>query len=248
MRASSLITALLILTAVQFASVVARADNYLNGMGDTTGVSSGGVNGGSSKAEELEYMDPFGDEPRFPRWIFHAFGINYLKLDGVSTQLDSIARGKRDGLGIAYNYSEKFDRHYSLDGYVSVAQLGDLILANVLVGVKYDLSPFPKTALTPWGGLYLSLNYLDDRSDLEPGQEQGEDWDGYGLGVAAAVGLSMRLGGDFILQASARRNSIGAVGLLEDFTGFADRFTAIEYSIMIVLIADLEEDEEIWSE
>ena len=58
----------------------------------------------------------------------------------------------------------------------------------------------------------------------------------------------MRLGGDFILQASARRNSFGAVGLLENFTGIADRLTATEYSSMIVLFADLEEDEEIWSE
>jgi len=193
-------------------------------------------------------LDPFGDEPRFPRWIFYNTGFNYLELTGVGPQLGKIVRGDREGLGIVFGYSEKFDRHYSLDTCLSVTELGDLILANLLVGAKYDLFRFPEAAVTPWSGLYLGLNYLDDRSDLEPGEYQGEDWDGLGLGVAAAVGLSVRLGGDFILQVSARRNRFASLALLENFDAMADRLTTTEYSLMIVLVADLQEHDEMWFE
>lgn len=244
-KISPKITTLLIVVALQFVSIVAWADNRGNGVDDMLIDSKGENSVGSSTTKDAEYKDPFGDEPRFPRWTFHGYGFNYLQLDGVGSQLDRVVRGDRDALGMVVHYSEKFDRHNSLDALLSIGEIGDLILANVLFGVKYDLAPFPKTALTPWGGLYLSLNYLDDRSNLEPGETQEEDWDGLGLGAAVAVGLSMRLGEDFVLQASVRRNRFGAIALLENLDSMADRLTTTEYSIMIVLVADMEEGDEL---
>jgi len=248
MEWSSQSAAAIIAAALQFAPCGAWAEDRMNGLDETPAASENAENGGSSASRDSDLLDLFSDGPRFPRWTFASVGFNYLELAGVGSQLGKIVRGDREAPGIVFGYSEKFDSHYSLDAYLSFTRMGDLILGNLLAGVKYDFSPFPKTFITPWGGLYLSLNYLDDRSDLEPGESQGENWNGLGLGAAAAVGLSMRLGGDFILQASARKNRFGALALLEDLTGMADRLTTTEYSLMITLVADLEEHDEMWFE
>jgi hypothetical protein len=140
------------------------------------------------------------------------------------------------------HFSEKYTSNLSLDVFLSYSELGDLLLGNLLVGVKYDLSAFPKTFFTPWGGFYLSLHSLDDTSYVDPDAAQGEELDGLGLGAAVAVGISMRFGKNIMVQVSARRNRFGSVALLENGKGMADRLTATEYSLAIVLFGNPQEE------
>jgi len=45
-----------------------------------------------------------------------------------------------------------------------------------------------------------------------------------------------------MVQISARRNRFGVVGVLEGGIGMADRLTATEYSLAIILIGDPQKD------
>jgi len=244
MRLGISLAVVFVITVLPLAPGEVWGEDRVNGSEDAPTAPPGVENSGPEASEGPDFVDLFGDEPRFPRWTFFSVGFHHMELTGVGERLDGIVRGDTEELGLVLGYTEKFDRHYCLDGSLSVTRLGDLILASLLAGVRYDLSPFPKTLLTPWGGLYLSLNFLDDRSNLAPGEYEDEDWDGLGLGVAAAAGLSVRLGGDFILQLSARRHRFAAIAMLEDMSAVAGRLTATEYSLMIVLVADLQEHEE----
>ena len=237
MRSGALIIVIWIAIAINFMAGVAWAENGMDNFENIPAASSS-ENRGESPVENNNESDQVEKELKRPKWTFEGFGFNYMELSGVSPKLAEILDDERRTVGLLAHFSEKYTSNLSLDAFMSYSQLGDLLLGNLLVGVKYDLSAFPKTFFTPWGGIYLSVNHLDDRSYVEPGTEQEEDWQVLGLGAAVAVGISMRLGKDFMVQLSARKNRFGALGVLESGMGVADRMTATEYSLAIVLIGD----------
>jgi hypothetical protein len=100
------------------------------------------------------------------------------------------------------------------------------------------LSAFPKTFLTPWAGLYLSANFLDDTRNNPEGEEPVEDWDGIGVGLAAGAGITFRLGKEMMVQLSARRNEFGAVANMDSSGLTSDRMNTTEFSLVFIILAD----------
>jgi len=190
MRSGAQIIALCMAVAFHSMAGVVWAENGMDNVQNMPAVGSGE----SSSAEDINEPDQAEEEPKRPKWIFEGYGFNYMELSGVSPKLAEILDDERRTVGLLAHFSEKYTSNLSLDASLAFSQLGDLALGNLLVGLKYDLSAFPKTFFTPWGGLYLSLHSMDDTSYVDPDAAQDEDLDGIGLGAAVAVGISMRFG------------------------------------------------------
>ena len=78
--------------------------------------------------------------------------------------------------------------------------------------------------LRPWVGLYATLNFLEDDRDLSEYPEEDDENDGIGVGLAATMGVTMRLGHSLALEVAAKGDYMALFGRLEAGETFADAF------------------------
>ena len=152
-----------------------------------------------------------------------SLGASIGHVEGLSGNLAKLA-GPNDGViileGIQNNYLTPYT---SEELQLSLYVLNDFTLLQGAYGRRWSTVPFPKVFLRPWVGAYLTLNLLEDQRDINPQWEEDE-YDGIGIGLAASVGVTMRLNRSVALEAAFRGDQIFSVGWLETGDFFADQF------------------------
>ena len=145
-------------------------------------------------------------------------------VEGLDGDLAKIA-----GLDSQATFIE-YTQNFYLDPYVSDEFNGSLNLMNnfsvvqAAVGRRWSTVPFPKVFLRPWVGLYATLNFLEDDRDLSEYPEEDDENDGIGVGLAATMGVTMRLGHSLALEVAAKGDYMALLGRLEAGETFADAF------------------------
>lgn len=145
-------------------------------------------------------------------------------VEGLDGDLAKIA-----GLDSQATFIE-YTQNFYLDPYVSDEFNGSLNLMNnfsvvqAAVGRRWSTVPFPKVFLRPWVGLYATLNFLEDDRDLSEYPEEDDENDGIGVGLAATMGVTMRLGHSLALEVAAKGDYMALFGRLEAGETFADAF------------------------
>jgi hypothetical protein len=138
----------------------------------------------------------------------------------LTTWRDPIGAIIMEGAWSAYltpNLSEEYQ--------LNLFFVNDFNMAQLAYGVHYSTVPFPKAFIRPWVGAYATLNFLEDLRVREYDPNTGENHaDGIGLGVAAAAGVTVRLGGSLALEALVRGDEIFTAGWLDTGEFFNDRF------------------------
>ena len=99
--------------------------------------------------------------------------------------------------------------------------LENITLLQGACGYRWSTVPFPKAFLRPWVGGYLTFNLLEDERDPALGNDEFE---GVGVGVAAALGMTIKFSAPLALEAALKGDRIVTLGRLESGDFFQDEF------------------------
>lgn len=182
------------------------------------------------------------DEDDSAEFSYFGAGLSYAPISDYPSKLKGILREPKSINSLEFYYGEKLDGNWAVDTMVSMQKNGDMNLYSAQAGIRYDLGPIPKTFFTPWIGGYLVLDLLDDRTGWEQEDDEGEDWDGFGLGLAWRAGLSVKVGALTALQLSYGRSRFGALGVTEGLKGYGGHIAGERYSVVLIIYATPEED------
>ncbi len=152
-----------------------------------------------------------------------SLGASIGRVEGLSGDLGKLA-GPDDGVIILEGIQSNYLTPYTSEEFqLTLIFVNDLSLVQAAYGMRWSTVPFPKVFLRPWVGAYLTLNFLEDQREVDPMSEE-EQADGIGIGLAASVGVTMRLGRSIALEAALRGDQIFASGWLDTGDFFAEEF------------------------
>lgn len=143
------------------------------------------------------------------------------RVDGLSGDLARLA-GPDDGVIILeFTQNDYLTPYTSREYLVSLYVLNNFSILQGGIGYRWSTVPFPKTFLRPWVGAYLTFSLLEDDRDISAGNDE---YEGAGVGVAASVGVTMKLSRSLALEAAVRGDQIVTLGHLESGDFFQDEF------------------------
>jgi hypothetical protein len=151
-----------------------------------------------------------------------SLGVSLGKVDGLSGDL-AVLTGSSDGvIVLEWTQNEYLTPYTSIEYQLSLNLLNNFSILQVAYGRRWSTVPFPKVLLRPWVGLYVTGDFLED--DRHAVYQEYEEADGLGAGLAAAVGLSLRVTRTFALELAVKADTIFIFGQLETGELFGDRF------------------------
>jgi len=152
-----------------------------------------------------------------------SLGASIGRVEGLSGNLAKLA-GPDDGVIILeLTQNNYFTPYTSEEKQVTLFLVNEFNLLQASYGFRWSTVPFPKTFLRPWVGAYLTFNLLEDLRENDPLSEE-EEFDGAGIGLAAALGVTMRLDNSLALEVALRGDQIFAAGWLDTGDFFSEEF------------------------
>jgi hypothetical protein len=152
-----------------------------------------------------------------------SLGASIGRIEGLDGGLAKLA-GPDDGVIILEGIQSNYLTPYTSEEFqLTLIFVNDFNLIQGAYGRRWSTVPFPKVFLRPWVGAYLTLNFLEDLRENDPLSEE-EDSDGIGLGLAAAMGVTMRLGTSVAIEAAFKGDQIFTAGRLDTGEFFSDEF------------------------
>lgn len=143
------------------------------------------------------------------------------RVEGLSGNLRKLA-GPDDGviiLEVAQN--DYLSPYTSREFQIGLNLLNNFSMLQGAFGYRFSTVPFPKVFIRPWVGAYLTFNLLEDNRDYNA---ENDEFDGAGVGLAAALGVTMKLSRKAALEVAARGDQIFTLGWLESDEFFAEEF------------------------
>jgi hypothetical protein len=156
---------------------------------------------------------------------FHAqcwsLGASLGRIEGLTGSLAELA-GPDDGVIILeLTQNDYLNPFTSREFQITLNLLNNFKLLQGAFGYRLSTVPFPKAFLRPWVGGYLTFNLLEDDRDVNAGNSEFE---GAGVGMAAALGVTMMLSRSLALEAAAKGDQVFTLGWLESGDFFAEEF------------------------
>lgn len=152
-----------------------------------------------------------------------SLGASAGRVEGLGGDLARLA-GPDDGVILLEGGKQNFKTPYTSEELqLTLVFINDFSLLQGGYGMRFSTVPFPKVFLRPWVGAYLTLNLLKDTRGLDT-YEGNEDYDGIGVGVAAAAGVTMRLTRSLALGMAVRGDRVFTAGWLDTGEYYKDAF------------------------
>lgn len=152
-------------------------------------------------------------------------GASIGRVEGLTRSLDDLAGPDNGAIILEGTWSAYLTPYLSEEYQLNLFFVNDFNMAQFAYGIHYSTVPFPKAFIRPWVGAYATLNLLEDLRVREYDPDTGvNEADGIGLGVAAAVGVTVRLDESLALEGFIRGDEIFTAGWLDTGEFFNDRF------------------------
>jgi hypothetical protein len=152
-----------------------------------------------------------------------SLGASIGRVEGLDGGLAKLA-GPDDGVIILEGIQSNYLTPYTSEEFqLTLIFVNDFNLIQGAYGRRWSTVPFPKVFLRPWVGAYVTLNLLEDLRENDPLSEE-EESNGLGLGLAAAMGVTMRLGTSAAIEVALRGDQIFTAGWLDTGEFFNDEF------------------------
>jgi hypothetical protein len=143
------------------------------------------------------------------------------RVQGLSGNLGRLA-GPDDGvIMLEVTQNDYLSPYTSREFQIGLNLFNNFSMLQGAFGYRLSTVPFPKVFIRPWVGAYLTINLLEDTRDYD---EENEEYDGTGVGLAAALGVTMRLCRKAALEVAAKGDQIFTLGWLETDEFFAEEF------------------------
>jgi hypothetical protein len=150
-----------------------------------------------------------------------SLGASVGRVERLSGGLGELA-GPDDGVIILEGIQNSFLTPYTSEELqISLFLFDNFTILQGAYGRRWSTVPFPKVFLRPWIGAYLTFNLLEDSRDINAGDEE---YDGLGVGLAAAAGVTMRLSRSAALEVALRGDQVFMTGWLESGDFFSEAF------------------------
>ncbi len=150
-----------------------------------------------------------------------SFGASIGRVEGLSGALARLAGPDDRAIILEGTQNDYLTPYTSEEFQISVYLLNNFTILQGAYGMRWSTVPFPKVFLRPWVGAYLTLNFLEDDRDINA---EDEEFDGIGIGLAASMGVTMRLSRSVALEAAVRGDQVFIFGRLESDDFFSDEF------------------------
>jgi hypothetical protein len=152
-----------------------------------------------------------------------SLGASIGRVEGLSEGLSKLAGPDNGVIILEWTQNNYFTPYTSEEMQLGLVLVNDFNLLQASYGYRWSTVPFPKTFLRPWVGAYLTLNFLEDLRENDPLSEE-EEFDGIGIGLAAALGVTMRLGDSLALELAVKGDQIFTAGWLDTGEFYNDEF------------------------
>ena len=152
-----------------------------------------------------------------------SLGASIGQVDGLSEDLSRLAGPDNGVIILEWTQNNYFTPYASEEMQLSLLLVNNFNLLQASYGYRWSTVPFPKTFLRPWVGAYLTLNLLEDLRENDPMSEE-EEFDGIGIGLAAALGVTMRLDDSLALEVAVKGDQIFTAGWLDTGNFFSEEF------------------------
>ena len=152
-----------------------------------------------------------------------SLGASIGRVEGLSGGLATLAGPDNGVIILEWTQNNYFTPYVSEEMQLSLVLVNNFNLVQASYGYRWSTIPFPKAFLRPWVGAYLTLNLLEDLRENDPLSEE-EEFDGIGIGLAAALGVTMRLGDSLALEVAVKGDQIFTAGWLDTGEFYSDEF------------------------
>ena len=152
-----------------------------------------------------------------------SLGASVGQVEGLSGGLSTLAGPDNGVIILEVTQNNYLTPYVSEEEQISLFMVNNFTLLQGSYGMRWSTVPFPKVFLRPWVGAYVTLNLLEDLRENDPLSEE-EEFDGIGIGLAAAMGVTMRLGGSAAVEVAVKGDQIFTAGWLDTGEFYKDEF------------------------
>jgi len=152
-----------------------------------------------------------------------SIGASIGRVEGLSRGLKTLSGSDKGVIILELSQNDYLSPYVSEEEQLSIILVKNFNLVQGAYGMRWSTVPFPKVFLRPWVGVYVTLNLLEDLRENDP-LSQEEEFDGIGVGLAAAMGVTMRLGNSAAAEVAVKGDQIFTAGWLDTGEFFKDRF------------------------